>query len=285
MSSSRTETPTGGGPVARSARASLVATLVALGVVALLDLLPLLHMIALSARGGVGPEGAGEPVWGGPWIRLWRSSGSFLRWFGNSAAVAALSVGFHLVADSMAAYTLAKRPFRGSGLVVALIVLAMTVPRQATFIPLFLAFGRAGVLDTFPALVLPGLGDVIGVFLLRQFLLSVPDSLIEAARIDGASEWSIYSRIAMPLMAPALAVFGVLAFQHYWSDFFWPVVAVTSESRQTLQVGLVSMANPEFGVDLPLLAAGACAAAIPPLAVFLLLRNAFFEGQRGGATK
>lgn len=256
-----------------------------LALIAVVDLAPLIYMIALSSRGSALADGSDAPRWLGPWLRLTASAPLFGRWFLNSAGVAFLSVAYHLVADSMAAYVLAKRRFRGRGVVFALILVAMMIPRQVTLIPLFLGMGRLGLSDTFAALVLPGLGDVIGVFLLRQFMISLPDSLIEAARIDGASQWVIYTRIVAPLSWPALATLATLAFQHYWSDFFWPLVITQSESQFTLQVGLAYLATSEFGPDLPLMAAGACAAALPVLALFLCFRGAFFEGLRAGALK
>ena len=252
-----------------------------LGAVALL---PLVFMASLSARGGLGLEGAGPPVWAGPWIRL-LDAAPLVRWFFNSALVAVLTVGFHLVADAMAAYVLAKRRFRGRALVFTVIILAMMVPRQVTLIPLFLGMSEAGLADTYAGLILPGLGDVIGIFLLRQFMVTLPDHLFEAARIDGAGQWATFRHIVLPLSKPALAVLAVLSFQHYWSDFFWPMVILHDESRFTLQVGLAYLVQSEFGPDIPLLAAGACAAALPMLIVFFLFRRTFFEGFRGGALK
>jgi len=257
----------------------------ALLLLAILDLFPILYMILLSSRGGTGPEGSGPPVIFGPWIRLYHSAPQFPRWFLNSAAVSTLTVGFHLLADAMAGYVLAKRQFRGRNLVFIFIIVAMMVPRQVTLIPLFLRMGRLGLADTFLGLLLPGFGDVVGIFLIRQFLITLPDSLLEAAKIDGAGQWSIFFKIVLPLSKPALAVMGVLAFQHYWSDFFWPLVITQSESHFTLPVGLAYLVQSEFGPDIPLLAAGACAAAIPALLVFIVFRKSFFEGFRGGALK
>lgn len=260
--------------------------MIALVAIAAVDLFPLAYMAALSARGGLGEHGAGDPVWLGPWIRLYRSAPLFPRWFFNSALVTTLTVLFHLLADSMAAFVLAKGKFRGRGAVFALVILAMMVPRQVTLIPLFLRMGRLGLADTFWGLLLPGLGDVVGVFLIRQFLVTIPDSLLEAARIDGAGQWGVFFHVIMPLARPALAVLAVLASLHYWSDFFWPLVITTSEPHFTVQVGLAYLVRSEdFGPDLPLMAAGACAAALPPLVFFLLLRGAFFEGLRAGAVK
>jgi ABC-type glycerol-3-phosphate transport system permease component len=251
----------------------------ALAALAIVDLLPLGYTVALS----VAPEEAAR--WGAAWSRLFDSAARFGRWFFNSAAVACLTVGFHLIADAMAAYALAKRRFLGRALVLALVIGAMMVPRQVTLIPLFLGMSRLGLDDTFLGLILPGFGDAIGVFLLRQYFLSIPDALIESARIDGASHWGVFRHVMLPLSRPALAVLAVLSFQHYWSDFFWPLVIAHDESRFTIQVGLAYLARSEFGTDYALMAAGACAAAAPALVVFLLLRRVFFEGARAGAVK
>lgn len=271
----------GSGPAGTPAvRASATVLLV---VFAALSLAPLVYMAVLSARGPL--DEASAPVWLGPWIRLWRSAPLFGRWFANSVLVSVLTVGFHLVADCCAGYMLAKRQFRGRTLVFVLVMAAMMVPRQVTLIPLFLNLSRWGLADTYAGLLLPGFGDVIGIFLFRQYLLSLPDGLIEAARIDGANQAAILRHVVFPLARPVLAVLAVLSFQHYWSDFFWPLVILHSQEHFTVQVGLAYLVQSEFGPDYPLLAAGACAAAVPVLGVFLLLRGVFFEGARTGALK
>jgi len=255
-----------------------------LALLAALNLAPLLTMLTLSAHGPAA-QGAPGAVWLGPWLRLARSVPIFARWYGNSLAVAGLSVGFHLFADALAGYTLAKRNFRGRGVVLVVILGAMMIPRQVTLIPLFLRMARLGLADTFAGLLLPGLGDVIGIFLMRQFFVTLPDALLESARIDGASEWAAWRLVAMPLARPALGVLGVLAFQHYWSDFFWPLVITQSAEHYTVQVGLAYLSQSEFGPDLALMAAGATAAALPILLIFLAARRHLFAGLRAGALK
>ena len=258
-------------------------TFIILAALALINLAPLLYMLTLGAYGPAG-EGKAE-VWGGPWMQLWRSAPVFGRWLANSFAVSALAVGFHLFADSLAGYALAKRRFRGRAVVFTVVLLAMMVPPQVTLIPLYLGMARAGLADTFVGLLLPGLGDVIGIFLMRQFFITLPDAFLEAARIDGASELQAYWHIALPLARPALGVLGVLAFQHYWSDFFWPLVITQSPDHFTVQVGLAYLSQSEFGPDLPLMAAGATAAALPILIIFLAARRYFFQGLRSGALR
>ena len=257
--------------------------LLPLAALAMLNLLPLAYMLWMGAWEGTGDDGSGTLF--GPWRRLWASAPAFGHWMLNSFTVALVSVGFHLIADAIAGFVLAKRPFRGRSAVFILIILAMMVPRQVTLIPLFLGMARVGLADTMAGLILPGLGDVIGIFLMRQFFLTLPDSLLEAARIDGASEWQIFRLIALPLARPALAVLGILGFQHYWGDFFWPLVITQDSAHFTVQVGLAYMTQSEFGPDLPLMAAGASAAALPILLIFILARRHFFEGMRAGAVK
>lgn len=254
-----------------------------LAALAALNLAPLAYMLVMSSFGS--PAEGAAPVLGGPWLRLWQSAPVFGRWCLNSLAVAAGTVSFHLLADAMAGYVLAKRPFRGRALALTLVLVAMMIPRQVTLIPLFLGMARAGLADTFAGLLLPGLGDVIGIFLMRQFFITLPDSLLESARIDGASEWQTFRLIALPLARPALAVLAALSFQHYWGDFFWPLVITQTTGHFTLQVGLAYLAASEFGPNLPLMAAGAAAAALPVLAVFLLVRRRLFEGLRSGALR
>lgn len=250
---------------------------------ALLNLFPLGYMLWLSAWGKAAETGASAPL--GPYLRLADQAPIVARWLGNSFLVATLTVGYHLTAHSMAGYVLAKRRFRERWLIFSIIILALMVPKQVTLIPLFLQFARWGLHDTYWGLILPGLGDVIGIFLMRQFFLSLPDTLIEAARIDGAGEWGVFTRIALPLSIPALGAVAVLGFQHYWSDFFWPLVIVQSSEKLTIQVGLAAMAGSEFGPDLNLMAAGAATAAVPILAIFLVARRWFFMGLRSGAIK
>jgi len=258
-------------------------TLFALAALAAVNLAPLIYMLALGAHGS--PAEGSAAAWGGPWLRLWRTSPVFARWMLNSACVAGFTVAWHLAADTLAGYVLAKRPFRGRAIVFALVLAAMMVPRQVTLLPLFLGMARWGLDDTYAGLILPGLSDVIGIFLMRQFFVTLPDSLLEAGRIDGAGEWQIFRHIALPMARPALGVLAVLAFQHYWSDFFWPLVVTQSPEHFTIQVGLAYLARSEFGPDLPLMAAGATAAALPILIVFLLVKRHLFEGWRAGALR
>lgn len=206
-------------------------------------------------------------------------------WLFNTALYAVISMVIHLVFDSMAAYALAKRRFPGARPLFWLILAAIMIPPQVTLIPLFFLVRDMGLNNTFQGLLLPGLADVIGIFLLKQFMQTIPSELEEAARIDGASEWQIYRLVIMPLSIPALAVTAIFAFQRYWNNFLWPLVITHNPDLFTLQVGLSYIQNGEFGTNYGLLMSGAALAALPMIAVFFAFQRYFVQGLRIGAVK
>jgi multiple sugar transport system permease protein len=189
-------------------------------------------------------------------------------WFLNTAFVALFSTAVHLVFDSMAGYAFAKRKFPGSNFLFAMVIAALMIPPQVTLVPLYLMITQLKLVNTFAGVILPGLADVIGIFLLKQYIQTLPSELEEAARMDGASEWSIYTKIIMPLTTPALAVTGIFAFQRYWNSFIWPLIVLQDPNLFTLQVGLSFIHTGEFGINYGLLMAGAAMAAIPMIIVF-----------------
>jgi|YelNatPaOPRAMG01_1025707.scaffolds.fasta_scaffold101860_2 multiple sugar transport system permease protein len=211
---------------------------------------------------------------------------SFVIWFINSALIAVFSAGVHLLFDSMAGYAFAKRKFPGSNLFFWMILAALMIPGQVTLVPLYLFVSRVK-LNTMPyaAVILPGLADVVGIFMLKQFIQTLPSELEEAARIDGASEWAIYQRIIIPLSAPALAVTAIFAFQRYWNAFVWPLIVLPRSDYYTLQVGLSFIHTSEFGLNYGYLLAGASMAAIPMIVVFFAFQRYFMQGLRIGALK
>jgi multiple sugar transport system permease protein len=203
-------------------------------------------------------------------------------WLFNTMSYAVTAMSIHLLFDSMAAYALAKRRFPGARPLFWLILAAIMIPPQVTLIPLFFQVRDMGFNNSFLGLLLPGLADVIGIFLLKQFMQTIPTELEEAARIDGASEWQIYSRVIMPLSVPALAVTAIFAFQRYWNNFLWPLVITHSPDLFTLQVGLSYIQTGEFGTNYGLLMSGA---ALPMILVFFAFQKYFVQGLRIGAVK
>ncbi len=208
-----------------------------------------------------------------------------LLWFVNTTFYALVSTGIHVLFDSMAGYAFAKRKFPGSNLFFWMILAALMIPGQVTLVPLYLMVVRMGLNNSFLGLILPGLADVIGIFLLKQFIQTIPRELEEAARIDGASEIGIYAGVILPLSVPALAVTAIFSFQRYWNAFLWPLVITQSPDLFTLQVGLSYIQNSEFGTNYGLLMSGAALAAIPMILFFFAFQKYFVQGLRIGAVK
>lgn len=202
----------------------------------------------------------------------------FPTYFVNSAVVAlAITLG-NLVFCSMLGYALAKLDFPGKRVIFVLVLATLMVPGVVTFVPLFVLVSNLGMVNTFPGLIFPFLAGPFGVFLMRQFIQSLPDELIHAARVDGAGEWRIFRSIILPLCKPALATLGILTFLTSWNNFLWPLVVAQSEEKYTLPVALAIYAIGENRSDYGLLMAGSVVIILPVLAVFLLLQRHFVRG-------
>jgi multiple sugar transport system permease protein len=207
-----------------------------------------------------------------------------IRWLVNTVVIAGVITGFHLLFDSMAGYAFAKRRFPGKDLMFWLVVSTLTVPAQVTLIPVFFILRTIGLLDTYPGVIVPGLADVFGVFLMKQFIQTLPSELEQAARLDGASEWQVYTRIILPLSKPALAVLAIFTFNRYWNAFIFPLVILRDPAKYPVQVGLATLQG-EFNTDFGMLMTGAAVAAIPMIVVFFAFQRYFIEGIRVGGVK
>jgi multiple sugar transport system permease protein len=152
------------------------------------------------------------------------------------------------------------------------------VPGMVTFVPLFVVVSKLGLVNSYAGLILPFLAQAFGVFLMRQYLLSIPDELLEAARVDGAGELRIYWRIVLPLCRPALATLGILTFLGSWNNFLWPLVVATTEDKYTLPVALALYSVGQNRTQYGLLLAGAVVVVVPVLIVFALLQRHFVRG-------
>jgi multiple sugar transport system permease protein len=202
----------------------------------------------------------------------------FPRFFLNSTIVAGSITAGNLLFCSMVGYALAKLHFRGRGLLFKVILGTLMVPSSVTVIPLFVLISLLGLPNTYPGLVLPFLAGPFGVFLMRQFLLGIPDELIDAGRVDGAGEWRIFWQVVMPLAGPALATLGILTFLASWNAFLWPLVVATDASMYTLPVALATFSRGQHQADYGLLMAGSVAIIVPVLIVFILLQRSFTRG-------
>lgn len=182
-----------------------------------------------------------------------------------------------LLLDSMAAYALARLPFRGRGVVMVLILILLMLPFQVTLIPLYDMLNGMGLTNTLPGMIIPRMTNAFGIFFLTQFFLSLPRDLEEAARVDGASEWRIYRQIVMPLAKPALLTLGLFHFQYNWNDLLWPLVMSSNVENSTLPAGLALFMG-QHVVEYGLLMAGSLLALLPVVIFFLLIQRSFVAG-------
>ncbi|HET9169882.1 MAG TPA: carbohydrate ABC transporter permease [Actinospica sp.] len=271
----------------RVARPLLYAALV---LCALLTLLPFVWVVSGSLRGL--DEIRSDP---GAWIphrftlgnftRLFETAG-FGRFLANSLVVAAVVVVGNVVAGSAAGYALAKLEFAGKRLAFAAVMAALMVPFSTVFVTQFVITVDVGLVNTLTGIALPSAALPLSVFIVRQYATSIPDELLEAARLDGAGEMRIFGRIFLPLAGPALATITIMSFLTSWNNFIWPLVVAQSTSTYTLPVGLAATSQAaEHVTDYGLLLAGAIVVMLPVLLLFLFLQRYFVQGIAGRGMK
>jgi multiple sugar transport system permease protein len=220
------------------------------------------------------------------------------RWFLNSAFVAFSITILQLFFNSLAAYAFAKRKFPGRDAIFVLFLATMMIPGQVTLVPTYLVikhmplfggndiFGQGGHgwLDSYYGLILPGAVSAFGIFFLRQYMLSIPDELLDAARMDGASEFKIYWKVIVPLTRPALAATGIFTFMYAWEDFFWPLIIITSPDLYTVPLGLtLYVVKNRTAWDIVM--AGSVLATIPMILTFLIFQRHIIRGITLGGVK
>lgn len=201
----------------------------------------------------------------------------FLRYLWNSVFVTVMATLITLVVNSMAAFALSKYKFRGQNIILVLIVATLMVPLAVIMVPLYSVVSTLGLLDNLWGVILPTVATPTGVFLLRQYMLTIPDELIDAARMDKASEWQIYWRIVLPLSAPALAVLAIFSVVWRWNDFLWPLIVLSRSSLYTLQVGL-NVYSGQLNVQWHYILAMTVVTMIPVILVFVFLQRFIARG-------
>ncbi|GGT60553.1 carbohydrate ABC transporter permease [Actinomadura citrea] len=199
------------------------------------------------------------------------SSSDVPRWTLNSLIFSFVSVVLILLFASMAGYAFAKKRFPGRDALFWALLATLMVPFQATLIPSYILVSRLNGVDTYWGMIVPTLANVQAIFLMRQFIVQLPDELFEAAEMDGASEWRIFTTIVLPLVRPALATLGVFVFLWHWNDFLWPLVIGQSGEMQTLTVGLATLQSENVPINQ--IMAGATITVVPSLLVFGLLQR------------
>ena len=266
--------------------ALLLYSLLTLGL--LLTLTPLLWMLAASLMP------AGEANSYPP--RLWPSTVTFEhyvalftrldlgRYLLNSALLASAVTLISLFINSMAGYAFAKFRFRYRDRLFQGLLAALVIPAQVAMLPLFLLLKQFGLINTYWGVIIPGMANIFGIFLIRQYLLAIPDSLLDAARMDGAGEFRIYWSLILPLCRPILVTLAIFTFMGAWNDFMWPLIVLTDSARYTLPVALANLLG-EHVQDTELMMAGSVLTVLPVLLLFVALQRYYIAGIMLGGMK
>src|SRR6185436_8472545 len=202
----------------------------------------------------------------------------------NTLFLASAVTAISLLCNSMAGYAFAKLRFRGRHRLFALLLATLIVPPQVTVLPLFLEIRALGLVNSYGGVIVAAIATVFGIFLIRQFAQGIPDELLDAARLDGASELRIYWTVVLPLLRPILVTLGVFTFLTSWNDFMWPLIVLTDESKYTLPVAIANLSG-EHVLDTELMMAGAVVTVLPGLLLFLFLQRNTSKGSRWGASR
>jgi multiple sugar transport system permease protein len=206
------------------------------------------------------------------------------RYFFNSAAISLTITGCSVLLNSMAGYAFAKLRFRGRAALLRLLLAALVVPLQVGMLPLFLLLKQFGLINSYWAVILPSMAGIYGIFMVRQYALSIPDSLLDAARLDGAGEFRLFFSIVLPVIRPVLATLAIFTFLSAWNDFMWPLVVLTGNDRFTLPVA-VAILSSEHVQDAELMMAGSLVTLLPVLIVFAALQRQLICGIMMGSTR
>lgn len=218
---------------------------------------------------------------------IFKYHGGLWRNFVNSAFISSVSTLVAVFLSAMAAFAFSKYTFKGRDLIFAMLLATMMVPGEITVPTLYILFSKLGWLNTYQGLIVPSLTSVFGLFMIRQYMLSVPTALIEAARIDGASHWQLFWKIMVPTSAPVLGALAIIHFLGVWNSYLWPLIITTKREVQPIMVVLPNMTDPVIGF-LPVwgtIMAGCVLATLPIIIVFIAFQDKFMSGVVVGAVK
>ena len=260
----------------------------ALIVLAALTLLPLLWMVSVSLMPAEEAYRFPPALLPDPptlaHYRLLFERLDMARYAFNSTLIATVVTVSSLLLNSLAGYAFAKLRFAGKDRLFRWLLAAMVIPSQAAMLPLFLMLKPMGLINSYGGVIVPGMASIFGIFLIRQHALSIPDSLLDAARIDGAGEFRIYWSLVLPLCKPILVTLAIFTFLGNWNDFMWPLIVLTSGERYTLPVALANLMG-EHVQDAELMMAGAVLTVLPVILLFLILQKYYIEGLVLGSVK
>lgn len=257
-------------------------------IVAALTLFPLFWMVAVSLMSAGEAAQFPPPIWpSAPTFEHYRTlfaAQGVGRYLANSAILASLATLLALLFTVPAGYAFAKLRFRGRERLMQLLLAALVIPGQIGTLPLFLMLQRVGLVNTFAGALVPWLASIFGLYLVREYARSIPDEMLEAARVDGASEWQIFRHIVLPGLQPILVTLALFVFLGSWNDFLWPLIILTDQTNYTLPVALAALSR-ESVQDTELMMAGAVVTVAPPLVLFLALQRYYIRGLLAGGVK
>lgn len=261
---------------------------IGLSLVALICLIPFLWMLSASFM-AAGETGQFPP-------RFWPENFTtehyrtlvdrlnLSRYFLNSVLISGAATLISLLVNSMAGYAFAKLKFRGKDGLFKVLMAALVIPGQVTMLPVFLMLKEMGFINTYWAILIPGMASIFGIFLIRQYALSIPDSLIEAARMDGATDFQVYWKVILPLCKPILITLAIFTFMGTWNDFLWPLIVLNDQEMYTLPIALANLMG-EHVQDTELMMAGSVMTVLPVIILFIVLQKYYIQGIMMGGVK
>jgi multiple sugar transport system permease protein len=260
----------------------------ALGTLAAATLAPLLWMVSVSLM----PPGEATALPprllpSAPTLENYRALFTRLhlaRSFANSLLLAGAATAISLVLNALAGYAFARLRFRGRDRLFRLLLAALVVPGQIGMLPLFLLLKELGLVNSYLGVLVPGLASIFGIFLVRQYCLGIPQSVLDAARVDGAGELRIWWSIVLPLCRPILATLAIFTFMGTWNDFLWPLIVLTDEDLHTLPVSLANLLG-EHAQDLELMMAGSVLTVLPVVVLFAAFQRQYIQGIVSGSVR
>lgn len=218
------------------------------------------------------------------YIMLFTQSGDYFTWFFNSVILTVIQVVATLLISAFVAYGFAAYDFRFKNFFFVCVLLIMSVPFEMLMLPLYVQINDMGLSDTYAAVLLPFIANAMTIFFFRQYLLGMPKEIIEAGRIDGATEYGIFFKLIMPIMKPSFAAMAILNGMNSWNNFLWPLLVLRSSDKYTLPIGLNTLITP-YGNNYDLLIVGSFFSVLPILILFLCFQKYFIEGMTAGAVK
>jgi multiple sugar transport system permease protein len=271
-----------------TAAAPRIAVNGALFVIAAITLFPLVWMVSVSFMSAGEASTYPPPLLPGePTLANYRelfARAGMARYFLNSVLLSVAVTALSLACNVAAGYAFAKLRFKGRERIFRVMLGALVIPSQVALVPLFLLLKELGLVNSYGGVIVPAMASIFGIFLVRQYALSIPDDLLDAARIDGASEFRIFRSVVLPALKPIVVTLCVFTLLGTWNDFMWPLIVLSDQDLYTLPVALASLSR-EHVADNELMMAGSVVTIVPVLAVFIALQRYYLQGLMAGSVK